>query len=114
MGNDGLMLSAGPFVAALEFATGTRAEVMGKPSREFFMRSLASMNADPARTVMIGDDIITDIGGAAAAGLSGILVRTGKFRQEALESAPVIPKKIISSIAELPRLIASGELCPDQ
>ncbi|NLH26491.1 MAG: TIGR01458 family HAD-type hydrolase [Methanomicrobiales archaeon] len=114
MGDDGLMLSAGPFVAALEFATGTRAAVMGKPSREFFMRSLASMNADPARTVMIGDDIITDIGGAAAAGLSGILVRTGKFRQEALAGATVIPKRIISSIAELPRLLSSGELCPDQ
>ncbi len=114
MGNDGLMLSAGPFVAALEFATGTRAAVMGKPSREFFMRSLASMNADPARTVMIGDDIITDIGGAAAAGLSGILVRTGKFREEALAMATVIPKRIISSIGELPRLLSSGELCPDQ
>ena len=114
MGNDGLMLSAGPFVAALEFATGTRAAVMGKPSREFFMRSLASMNAAPSRTVMIGDDVETDIGGAEAAGLWGILVRTGKFRQEALESAPLTPKKIIFSIAELPRLLASGELCPDQ
>ena len=56
------------------------------------------------------DDIITDIGGAAAAGLSGILVRTGKFRQEALESAPVIPKKIISSIAELPASLLQGAL----
>jgi len=114
MGNDGLMLSAGPFVAALEYATGTRAVVIGKPTPEFFMRSLASMNAAPSRTVMIGDDVETDIGGAEAAGLRGILVRTGKFRQEALESAPLTPKKIISSIAELPRLLASGELCPDQ
>ncbi|HPH35456.1 MAG TPA: TIGR01458 family HAD-type hydrolase [Methanoregulaceae archaeon] len=114
MGNDGLMLSAGPFIAALEFATGTRAAVLGKPSREFFMRALASMNARSNRTFMIGDDIVTDIGGAATAGLSGILVKTGKFRQEALDSAMVIPDRVIPSIAELPHLIASGELCPDR
>ena len=29
---------------------------------------------------MVGDDVETDIGGALAAGLAGILVRTGKYR----------------------------------
>ena len=63
MGNDGMMLSAGPFVAALEYASGKKAVVMGKPSRDFFMRALASMNARPDHSVMIGDDVVTDIGG---------------------------------------------------
>ena len=42
---------------------------------------------DPAQCAMVGDDIVTDIGGAQAAGLRTILVRTGKFRPEDLESA---------------------------
>ena len=36
MAADGLSLSAGPIVKALEYATGKTAMVMGKPSRNFF------------------------------------------------------------------------------
>ncbi len=113
MGTGGMMLSAGPFVAALEYASGKDAVVMGKPSRDFFMLALASMNARPDHAVMIGDDVVTDIGGAVAHGLSGILVKTGKFRQDSLEKAPIPPARVLSSIADLPLLLASGELCPD-
>jgi HAD superfamily hydrolase (TIGR01458 family) len=112
MGNDGMMLSAGPFVAALEYASGKKARVMGKPSRDFFMRALASLNARPEHSVMVGDDVVTDVLGAIACGLTGILVKTGKFRQDTLENAPIPPFRVISSIADLPRLLASGELCP--
>jgi ribonucleotide monophosphatase NagD (HAD superfamily) len=86
---------------------------MGKPSRDFFMRALASMNASPGHSVMIGDDVVTDIGGAVAHGLTGILVKTGKYREDSLENAPIPPARVISSIADLPLLIASGELCPE-
>lgn len=110
MGTGGMMLSAGPFVSALEYASGKKAVVMGKPSREFFMLALASMNARPARSVMIGDDVVTDTGGAVANGLSGILVKTGKFRQESLVNAEIPPTKVIDSVADIPHLLASGEL----
>ena len=113
MGTDGMMLSAGPFVSALEYASGKKAVVMGKPSREFFMLALASMNARPGHAVMIGDDVVTDTGGAVANGLTGILVKTGKFRLESLENAKTPPTKVIASIADLPLLLASGELCPE-
>jgi HAD superfamily hydrolase (TIGR01458 family) len=113
-GTDGMMLSAGPFVAALEYASRKKAAVMGKPSRDFFMLALASMNARPGHSIMIGDDVVTDIGGAVANGLTGILVKTGKFRKESLENAPIPPARVLSSIADLPILLASGELCPDQ
>ena len=113
MGTDGMMLSAGPFVSALEYASGKKAVVMGKPSRDFFMLALDSMNARPGHSVMIGDDVVTDIGGAVANGLTGILVKTGKFRQDSLENAPMLPARVISSIADLPSLLASRELCPD-
>lgn len=105
MGEDGLMLSAGPFVSALEFATGTEALVVGKPSPSFFELALRDMGADPAHTVMIGDDIRTDVGGAQAAGIRGILVRTGKYREETVAASGIIPHRILDSIAGIGELL---------
>jgi HAD superfamily hydrolase (TIGR01458 family) len=107
MGTDGMMLSAGPFVAALEYATGREAMVMGKPSPSFFHHALASMGTEAGTAVMIGDDVVTDVGGAITCGLSGILVRTGKFREEALARAPHPPTALLDSIADLPRYLLS-------
>ena len=107
MGTDGMMLSAGPFVTALEYATGKKALVMGKPSEAFFGLALASMHAEPETTAMIGDDVITDIGGAISCGLYGILVKTGKYSGEALTQAAIQPNAILNSIADLPRFIES-------
>ncbi|MDO9550415.1 MAG: TIGR01458 family HAD-type hydrolase [Methanoregula sp.] len=101
MAHDGLSLSAGPFVQALEFASGKTATVMGKPSKAFFDLALDDMGLKPGQVAMIGDDIITDIGGAHQAGMRSILVRTGKFREEVLKHATVKPTHIINSIADL-------------
>ncbi|MDN7025029.1 TIGR01458 family HAD-type hydrolase [Methanoculleus sp. FWC-SCC1] len=108
MGSDGLQLSAGPFVAALEYAAGVRAEVMGKPSREFFTLALRQMGAEPGEAAMIGDDIFTDIGGARAAGLRGVLVKTGKYREEAVRRSGIRPDLVIGSMAALPEHLADG------
>jgi HAD superfamily hydrolase (TIGR01458 family) len=102
MGSDGLMLSAGPFVAGLEYASGKTATVLGKPSPGFFAMALSSLGAGPAGTAMIGDDVVTDVGGAMACGLSGILVKTGKYRDEALAAVAVHPTAVLPSIADLP------------
>ena len=73
-------LDAGPFVAALEYASAKQAEVIGKPSRAFFDAARASLGTEAPETVMIGDDVEGDVGGALAAGLAGVLVRTGKYK----------------------------------
>jgi len=111
---DGLVLDVGAYAAALEYATGREAVVVGKPAPAFFAAALAELNAQPAEAVMIGDDIEADVGGAIAAGLGGILVRTGKYRRDALEASGVRPTAIVDSIAEVPGLLlarsrASGE-----
>jgi HAD superfamily hydrolase (TIGR01458 family) len=105
MAPDGLSLSAGPFVTALEFATGKRATVVGKPSTAFFELALQDMGLYPADVAMIGDDIHTDIAGAHMAGIDGILVRTGKYREDAVQNATVKPVQIIDSIAQLGDLL---------
>jgi len=105
MAASGLSLSAGPFVALLEYASGKTATVLGKPAPAFFSLALQEMHISPADAAMIGDDIATDIGGAQRIGMQGILVRTGKFREDVLRSSPVIPTRIIDSIADLPDVI---------
>jgi HAD superfamily hydrolase (TIGR01458 family) len=76
-----LSLDAGPFVTALEYATGREALVLGKPSAAFFRSALGSLGCGPREAVMIGDDCEADIGGAQAIGVPGVLVRSGKYRQ---------------------------------
>src|SRR3712207_839234 len=74
---DGLSLDAGPFVAALEYASGKSATVVGKPERNFFRLALKDMGLEPQEVAMVGDDAEADVAGAQAAGLKGIRVRTG-------------------------------------
>jgi len=105
MDKDGLSLSAGPVVAALEMAAGTTATVVGKPSKEFFRLALRDMGILAEDVAMIGDDIFTDIGGAQAAGIRGVLVRTGKFRKEICEKSAIVPDAIINSIRDIRALL---------
>jgi HAD superfamily hydrolase (TIGR01458 family) len=104
---DGLSLDVGPFVAALEYATAREADVVGKPARRFFEGVLGGLGREPERAVMVGDDVETDVSGALAAGLRGVLVRTGKFREDVLERSGVDPTAIVESIAEVPGLLAA-------
>jgi HAD superfamily hydrolase (TIGR01458 family) len=105
MAHDGLCLSAGPFVKALEFATGKTATVMGKPSKAFFDLALRDMGLLSGQVAMIGDDLITDIDGAHNAGMRSILVRTGKFREETLKRSSIKPTHIIDSIAYMKNIL---------
>ncbi len=80
----GLSLDVGAFVAALEYATSREAVVVGKPAAGFFAAVLAELGVEARDAVMVGDDVESDVGGALAAGLAGVLVRTGKFHEEAV------------------------------
>ena len=82
---DGPRLDAGAFVAGLEYAAGTEATVLGKPSPEYFAAALEALDADPELTWMVGDDLEGDIVGAQRHGMRTVLVRTGKFRPDEVE-----------------------------
>ncbi|HEX3292138.1 MAG TPA: TIGR01458 family HAD-type hydrolase [Solirubrobacterales bacterium] len=103
---DGLSLDAGPFVAALEYATGREAEVMGKPSRAFFELALSDLGVGAGHAAMVGDDVEADVGGALDAGLAGILVRTGKYREELVRERGIEPTATVDSIADVPALLS--------
>jgi HAD superfamily hydrolase (TIGR01458 family) len=105
MRSDGLSLDVGPFVAAIEFATGAEAYVVGKPARAFFDQVLTDLGVSAGAAAMVGDDIETDIGGALHAGLSAILVRTGKYREERVRESRIEPTATAGSIGAVPRLL---------
>jgi HAD superfamily hydrolase (TIGR01458 family) len=107
----GPLLDSGAFVAGLEYAAETEATVIGKPSPAYFDAALAALDAEPGLTWMVGDDIEADVAGAQKCGMRAVLVRTGKFRPDAVERSGVAPDGIVSSIAHLPEWIES-ELKP--
>ena len=102
---DGLQLDGGAYIAALEEATGTEATICGKPAPAYFEAALEMLGVPAARAVMVGDDVANDVLGSQAIGMTGVLVRTGKFRPADLERADGAPDHVIDSIADLPTLM---------
>ncbi|EPQ59855.1 hypothetical protein GLOTRDRAFT_56121 [Gloeophyllum trabeum ATCC 11539] len=88
-----LSLGPGPFVTALEHASGVNVEVLGKPSTEFFQTVVSSMQIpDSGRIAIIGDDIEADLGdGAVELGFWRVLVKTGKYRPGDESKPGVVP-----------------------
>jgi HAD superfamily hydrolase (TIGR01458 family) len=99
---DGLTLDAGAFVAALEFATGVTATLTGKPSPTFFAAAARSLDLAPGSVLMVGDDVVSDVVGARAAGCAAALVRTGKYRPGDETRDQLRPDLLLDSVADLP------------
>jgi phospholysine phosphohistidine inorganic pyrophosphate phosphatase len=100
--NGGLQLDVGAFARALAFAAEKEPIVMGKPSPTFFQQAAAALSLPLTELCMIGDDIKTDVLGAQACGIKGVLVKTGKYRQEDLACGE--PDLLLGSLADLPQL----------
>ncbi|GAA1248543.1 HAD-IIA family hydrolase [Kitasatospora nipponensis] len=101
----GLQLDVGAFLPGLERAANVRAEVIGKPARPFFTAALELLGTEAERTVMVGDDIASDVLAAQRLGITGALVRTGKYQEHALHDADAAPDHVLDSVADLPDLI---------
>jgi HAD superfamily hydrolase (TIGR01450 family) len=87
----GETLDSGALVAGLEYATGRRAIVAGKPARTVFRVAVDGIAADLGRRPrrgevgMVGDDLVSDVRAAQRAGLLGILVLSGKHGAPEIE-----------------------------
>ena len=100
--SDGLQLDSGAFIGGLEKAAGVEATVVGKPSPDFFRSGLDALGLPASAVAMIGDDVVNDVLAAQTAGITGVLVRTGKFRPESLDGLDVQPDVIVGSFADVP------------
>ena len=103
----GLKIDAGAFVKALEYATGERATVVGKPNALFFKQALDDMKLSPEDVIMVGDDLYNDIRGAQKLKIKGILVRTGKYDSKILQNTNIKPDRVFDSIKNLADIIKS-------
>lgn len=65
-----------------------------------FDLALSEMSVDPARVVMVGDRVATDILGARRAGLKSVLVKTGEFKESDLVGDE-LPDFIVDSVREI-------------
>jgi HAD superfamily hydrolase (TIGR01458 family) len=108
----GLVLDCGPFVAALEYASGKTASVCGKPSRAFYHAALAALGPwaleRPGEVLMVGDDVWGDIRGAQDAGLQACLVRTGKYREGVVAASGVSPDLVVDGVGSLIPVLKDG------
>lgn len=104
----GLQLDSGAFLLGLERAARTEAEITGKPAPAFFETALARLGVGPGEALMVGDDIESDVLAAQRTGITGVLVRTGKYLPESHRAASGEPDHVLDSFADLPALLDSA------
>uniref|UniRef100_A0A3Q3WZI2 Phospholysine phosphohistidine inorganic pyrophosphate phosphatase n=1 Tax=Mola mola TaxID=94237 RepID=A0A3Q3WZI2_MOLML len=97
---DGLKLDVGVYMKALEYACDVKAEVFGKPSPVFFQSALSDMGLQPHEVLMIGDDLVNDVGGAQRCGIKGVQVRTGKYRPSDERHPTVMADGTVDNLAQ--------------
>ena len=100
-----ISLDLGPFVDAIEYATGIKAIVMGKPEQKIFNIAIQDMGVLKNEVLMIGDDILSDIKGAKDIGIKTIQVKTGKYQEADLENKFTQPDERVESIVDVVKLL---------
>jgi HAD superfamily hydrolase (TIGR01458 family) len=106
--SDGWELDGGAYIAGLEEAADATATICGKPEKAFFDSALEMLGVPADRAAMVGDDIVTDVLGAQSAGLTGILVQTGKYRDGDEERHDRRPDHVLPSLADVPAILRSA------
>ena len=101
MSDHGPALSAGPIIKALEYGSGKKAVMIGKPSPRMFRLALQLAHEKPSNAVMIGDQIETDLLGAHRAGVHTILVLTGVENRRTIHLSKTKPDLVIQNVDEL-------------
>uniref|UniRef100_A0A7S3DG70 Phospholysine phosphohistidine inorganic pyrophosphate phosphatase n=1 Tax=Palpitomonas bilix TaxID=652834 RepID=A0A7S3DG70_9EUKA len=106
---DGLTMDVGAFRAALEYSSGVKARIVGKPSREYFESALAElgMHEKRERVAMVGDDIVGDVGGAQGAGMRGFQVKTGKYRVSDESHPQVKPDAFVENLLDFAKKVVA-------
>jgi HAD superfamily hydrolase (TIGR01450 family) len=107
---DGLRIDTGMYLTGMEEASGRKAVAVGKPAPAGFEVAAARLGVDPEDMIMVGDDLNNDVLAAQVVGMTGVLVRTGKFRQDTLnrwaaDEFAMQPNHVVDSVADLPTLL---------
>lgn len=91
----------GAILAAVETASGRRAEIGGKPEHHLFEMALGRVGAEPARVAMVGDRIASDVEGGRRSGLQTVLVLSGASTRAEAEAAAEPPDFVVDDLTAL-------------
>ena len=94
----GLDPGTGSIVAALEYASGRKAEIVGKPAPGMMLEALRAMGAEASQTLVVGDGLELDIV-AGTPGINTALVLTGMSTRAQAEAATGPSNQISPSMA---------------
>jgi HAD superfamily hydrolase (TIGR01450 family) len=108
--NEGLRIDTGMYLIGMEETSGRKVTAVGKPAPPGFLAAAGRLGVDPEQMYMVGDDLNNDVLAAQVVGMTGVLVRTGKFRQDTLDrwaadEFAMQPTHVIDSVADLPALL---------
>lgn len=103
-----LVTDLGPVAAFLTYASGREAETLGKPSKLLFDTVAQEAGVRREEIAMVGDDGELDVSASVALGMTGVLVRTGKFRAEDATRFTPRPTVVLDSVADLPAWLGIG------
>jgi HAD superfamily hydrolase (TIGR01450 family) len=99
---DGGLPDCGAILAALETATGRRAEaIVGKPSLHMAEAVLARLDLAPRDVLLVGDRLLTDMTMASAVGMPSALVLSGVTAVSDLASAKPLPDFVLRDVRDL-------------
>lgn len=101
---EGLIPGAGSVGALLQVSTGKTPVVVGKPEAAMYEVALDILGGTKEQTVMIGDNLVTDIEGANRLGIPTILTLSGVTGPEEAEKSQI---KALLNFQGLPELIAA-------
>jgi len=97
----GVIPGCGAMVAAIEAASSTKPEVIGKPQPTLLQEAMRTLGSQPDETIMIGDGLDTDIAGGLAAHTHTLLVLSGKDNRADMTNSPFKAEYVYEHLAAL-------------
>jgi 4-nitrophenyl phosphatase len=104
---DGILPEAGPLVAAVQNATGKEPEIIGKPERYIIDAACVRLNKSADESVIIGDNLFTDILAGHKSGMRSALMLTGVTTRRECDYTEFKPTWIAEDYLELEKLFFS-------
>ena len=97
-----LLLDAGSFISAIEYAASKKAILIGKPSPIYFQTALEMIGYSAQSSfIMVGDDIESDIKPTQQLGGTSILILTGKTKLPLSQNLKMKPDFIVNDLSEV-------------
>jgi 4-nitrophenyl phosphatase len=103
---EGLIPGAGSIGALLQTSTGQKPLVIGKPEAPMYEMALKILGSTASETLMIGDNLVTDIDGANRLGIPTALTLSGVTGAADYENSTIKATLVYQG---LPELIAAWE-----